>query len=89
MKRVISSIFKWWSNKYWIIAQRIYRVALAHTSEFYLSNAHIHHHGSCGVMSFDKGGQITAVHFLNSAQVRLAVTGNQFGALFVYIQATI
>ena len=59
------------------------------TSELYLSNTHVHHHGSSRVMSLDKRGEVTAKHFLYPAQVRLAVTGNQFGALFVYIQPTI
>ncbi len=59
------------------------------TSQLYLLNAHVHHHGSCRVVSFDKRGEVTAEHFLYPAQVRLAVAGNQFGALFVYIQPTI
>lgn len=40
-------------------------------------------------MGFDKCGEVTAKYFLYPAQVRLAVAGNQFGALFVYIQSTI
>lgn len=40
-------------------------------------------------MSFDERGEVTAEHLLDSAQVRLAVTRNQFGTLFVYIQPTI
>lgn len=59
------------------------------TSQLYLSDTHVHHHGSRGVVSFDKCREVTAKHFLYPAQVRLAVTGNQFGALFVYIQAAV
>lgn len=59
------------------------------TSELYLSNTHVNHHGSCRVMSLNKRGEVTAKHFLYPAQVRLAVARNQFGALFVYIQSTI
>lgn len=59
------------------------------TSQLYFLNAHVHHHGTRGVVSFDKSGEVTAEHFFNPAQVRLAVTGNQFGALFVDIQPTV
>lgn len=59
------------------------------TSQLYFLDAHVHHHGTRGVVSFDKSGEVTAEHFFNPAQVRLAVTGNQFGALFVYIQPTV
>lgn len=59
------------------------------TSQLYLSYTHVHHHGSCCVVSFDKRGEVTAEHFLYPAQVRLAVAGNQFRALFVYIQPAI
>lgn len=59
------------------------------TSQLYLLDAHVHHHGTRGVVGLDQRGQVTAEHFFDPAQVRLAVTGNQFGALFVYIQATV
>lgn len=59
------------------------------TSQLYLLNAHVHHHGSRRVVSFDKRGQVTAKHLLYPAQVRLAVAGNQFGALFVHIQPAV
>lgn len=59
------------------------------TSQLDLLNAHVHHHGPCGVVGFDQGGEVTAEHLLDPAQVRLAVTGNQFGALFVYVQAAV
>lgn len=59
------------------------------TSQFYLPDAHVHHHGSRGVVRFDQRGEIAAVDLLYPAQVWLAVAGNQFGALFVYIQAAI
>lgn len=59
------------------------------TSQLYFLNAHVHHHGTRGVVSFDQSGEVTAEHFFNPAQVRLAVAGHQFGALFVYIQPTV
>lgn len=37
------------------------------TSQLYLLDAHVHHHGSCCVMSFDKRGEVTAEHFLYPA----------------------
>ena len=40
-------------------------------------------------MSLDQGGEVTAEDFLYSAEVWLAVTGNQFRALLVYIESTI
>ncbi len=40
-------------------------------------------------MSFDERGEVTAEHFFYPAKVRLAVAGNQFGALFVYIQSAV
>ena len=40
-------------------------------------------------MSLDQGGEVTAEDFLYSVEVWLAVAGNHFGALLVYIQSTI
>lgn len=63
--------------------------AISPTSQLDLLNAHVHHHGPSSVVGLDQGGEVTAEHLLDPAQVRLAVTGNQFGALFVYIQSAV
>lgn len=64
-------------------------VLVLSTSQLDFLNAHVHHHWTRGVVSLDQRGEVTAEHFFYPAQVRLAVTGNQFGALFVYIQSTV
>lgn len=67
----------------------MWRSSQCPTSQLDLLNAHVHHHGPRRVVGFDQGGEVTAEHLLDPAQVRLAVAGNQFGALFVYIQAAV
>lgn len=59
------------------------------TSSLQLLYAHVHHHGSLGVVGFDQCGEVTAVHLLDVPQIWLAVIGHNFGALFVHVQTTI
>lgn len=59
------------------------------TSWFDLSYAHVHHHGSFCVVSFDECGEVTAVNLLHVLQVRFAVVGHHLRALLMNIQATI
>lgn len=54
-----------------------------------LSYAHVHHHGSLWVMSFDQCCEITAVHLLHVLQIRFTVVGNHLRALLMNIQSTI
>lgn len=55
------------------------------TSSLQFLYAHVHHHGSLGVVGFDQCGEVTAVNLLDVSQVWLAVIGHDFGALFVHV----
>lgn len=59
------------------------------TSRLNLLYAHVHHHGSLGVVSFHQSCELTAVYFLDVFQVWHAVVGYHSGALLVDVQATI
>lgn len=63
--------------------------SLSQTSRFNFPNAYVHHHGSLRVVGLHERGEVTAVHFLDPLEIRLAVVGNVLGTLLVYVQSTV
>lgn len=59
------------------------------TSGLYLSDAHVHNHGSWRIVSFNQRGEVTAEDLLDAPQVWLAVTGHQFRALLMNVESTV
>lgn len=59
------------------------------TSRLNLLYAHVHHHGSLGIVGFYQCRKVTTVYFLDMLEVRLAVIWHHFGTLLVDIQTTI
>lgn len=59
------------------------------TSRLNLLYAHVHHHGSLGMVGFYQGCKVTTVYFLDMLEVRLTVVWHHFGTLFVDIQTAI
>lgn len=68
---------------------RAMAIDLLLTSWFNFPYAHVHYHGSLGVVSFHQSCELTAVYFLDVFQVWHAVAGYHSGALLVDVQTTI
>lgn len=54
-----------------------------------LFDTNVQNHRPWRVVGFDQCGEIAAEDLLDPAEVRLTVTGHEFGALFVHVQPTV